>query len=108
MSEADPIEDVISDDDSEMVTVWAPEPSNDADDLLSSSIDQWIDDVKFETTEDVPIPDRLVDQVIGQEAGSVVIRKAAEQRRHADDRGSWNREVDARSLDDRLVAPRCS
>ena len=82
MSEADPIEDVISDDDSEMVTVWAPEPSNDADDLLSSSIDQWIDDVKFETTEDVPIPDRLVDQVIGQEAGSVVIRKAAEQRRH--------------------------
>ena len=47
MSEADPIEDVISDDDSEMVTVWAPEPSNDADDLLSSSIDQWIDDVKF-------------------------------------------------------------
>lgn len=82
MSEADPIEDVISDDDSEMVTVWAPEPSNDADALLSSSIDQWIDDVKFETTEDVPIPDRLVDQVIGQEAGSVVIRKAAEQRRH--------------------------
>ena len=82
MSEDDPIEDVISDDDSEMVTVWAPEPSNDADDLLSSSIDQWIDDVKFETTEDVPIPDRLVDQVIGQEAGSVVIRKAAEQRRH--------------------------
>ena len=82
MSEDNPIEDVISDDDSEMVTVWAPEPSNDADDLLSSSIDQWIDDVKFETTEDVPIPDRLVDQVIGQEAGSVVIRKAAEQRRH--------------------------
>ena len=35
MSEDDPIEDVISDDDSEMVTVWAPEPSNDADDLLS-------------------------------------------------------------------------
>ena len=59
MSEADPIEDVISDDDSEMVTVWAPEPSNDADALLSSSIDQWIDDVKFETTEDVPIPTAL-------------------------------------------------
>ena len=39
MSEADPIEDVISDDDSEMVTVWAPEPSNDADDcFLQASI----------------------------------------------------------------------
>ena len=82
MSEDDPMEDVINEDDSEMVTVWAPEPSNDSDELLSSSIDQWINDVKFETTEDVPIPERLVDQVIGQEAGSVVIRKAAEQRRH--------------------------
>ena len=82
MSEGDPMEDVIIEDDSEMVTVWAPEPSNDSDELLSSSIDQWINDVKFETTEDVPIPERLVDQVIGQEAGSVVIRKAAEQRRH--------------------------
>jgi len=82
MSEGDPMEDVINEDDSEMVTVWAPEPSNDSDELLSSSIDQWINDVKFETTEDVPIPERLVDQVIGQEAGSVVIRKAAEQRRH--------------------------
>ena len=82
MSEDEPVEDVIVEDDSDTVTVWAPEPSNDGDDLLASSIDQWINDVKFETTEDVPIPDRLVDQVIGQEAGSVVIRKAAEQRRH--------------------------
>ena len=60
MSEDDPMEDVINEDDSEMVTVWAPEPSNDSDELLSSSIDQWINDVKFETTEDVPIPERLV------------------------------------------------
>ena len=82
MSDEETIEEVISEDDSEMVTVWAPEPSNDSDELLSSSIDNWIEEVKFETTEDVPIPDRLVDQVIGQEAGSIVIRKAAEQRRH--------------------------
>ena len=82
MSEGETPEDVIADDDVEMVTVWAPEPTKDGDELLSSSIDQWIEDVKFESTEDVPIPDRLVDQVIGQEAGSVVIRKAAEQRRH--------------------------
>ena len=82
MSDDEAMEEVISEDDSEMVTVWAPEPSNDSDELLSSSIDNWIEEVKFETTEDVPIPDRLVDQVIGQEAGSIVIRKAAEQRRH--------------------------
>ena len=82
MAEEDAVEEVITEDDSEMVTVWAPEPTKDGDELLSSSIDSWIEEVKFETTEDVPIPERLVDQVIGQEAGSVVIRKAAEQRRH--------------------------
>ena len=76
-----PIEDV-TEEDSETVTIWAPEPSNGTDEVVQLSVDKWIDSVSFETTEDVPIPDRLVDQVIGQEAGSVVIRKAAEQRRH--------------------------
>ena len=65
----------------EEVTVWAPEPTG-ADEILSTSVEEWIADVEFESTADVPIPDRLVDQVIGQEAGSVVIKKAAEQRRH--------------------------
>ena len=64
------------------VTVWAPEPSAGRDDIIADSVEQWIQSVNFESTEDVPIPDRLVDQVIGQEAGSIVIRKAAEQRRH--------------------------
>ena len=66
MAEEDAVEEVITEDDSEMVTVWAPEPTKDGDELLSSSIDSWIEEVKFETTEDVPIPERLVDQVIGQ------------------------------------------
>ena len=64
------------------VTVWAPEPSAGGDDVIAESVEQWMQSVNFESTEDVPIPDRLVDQVIGQEAGSVVIKKAAEQRRH--------------------------
>jgi Lon-like ATP-dependent protease len=64
------------------VTIWAPEPGPDSDDVVKDSIDEWISSVEFSSTEDVPIPDRLVDQVIGQEAGSTVIRKAAEQRRH--------------------------
>ena len=68
--------------DIEEVTVWAPEPGPDSDDIVSLSVDDWIQSVDFTSTEDVPIPDRLVDQVIGQEAGSVVIKKAAEQRRH--------------------------
>ena len=62
-------------------TVWAPEPTG-SDEVLNQSVDDWIADVEFESTADVPIPERLVDQVIGQEAGSVVIKKAAEQRRH--------------------------
>ena len=63
------------------VTIWAPEPKG-SDEVLQSSIEEWIMDVEFESTEDVPIPKRLVDQVIGQEAGSLIIKKAAEQRRH--------------------------
>jgi Lon-like ATP-dependent protease len=63
------------------VTVWAPEPKG-SDEILKTSVEEWIKDVDFESTEDVPIPKRLVDQVIGQEAGSLIIKKAAEQRRH--------------------------
>ena len=63
------------------VTVWAPEPTG-SDEILNQSVEEWIGTVEFESTEDVPIPETLVDQVIGQETGSVVIRKAAEQRRH--------------------------
>ena len=63
------------------VTIWAPEPKG-SDEILQSSVEEWISEVNFESTKDVPIPKRLVDQVIGQEAGSIVIKKAAEQRRH--------------------------
>ncbi len=46
------------------------------------SIDVWIRTQEFRSTAEVKIPDRLVDQVIGQEAAVEVIRKAAEQKRH--------------------------
>ena len=73
-------EDVV-DTPAEEVTIWAPEAGG-TDEVLDSSVGDWISTVDFESTSDVPIPERLVDQVIGQEAGSVVIKKAAEQRRH--------------------------
>ena len=63
------------------VTIWSPEPTG-SDEIVTESVENWINSVEFVSTEDVPIPDTLVDQVIGQETGSVVIRKAAEQRRH--------------------------
>ncbi len=65
----------------EEVTIWAPEPTG-TDEIMTLSVDKWIDSVDFSSTEEVPIPETLVDQVIGQETGSVVIKKAAEQRRH--------------------------
>ncbi|MDP6906716.1 MAG: ATP-dependent protease LonB [Candidatus Thalassarchaeaceae archaeon] len=52
------------------------------DPLVEESVDEWLEGISFESTEDVPIPERLVDQVIGQEDAAIVIRKAAEQRRH--------------------------
>src|SRR2546430_8088712 len=45
-------------------------------------VDSWISKVDFHSTAEVKIPDRLVDQVIGQERAVEVIRKASEQKRH--------------------------
>ena len=57
------------------------------EEICSVPVEEWVDGLKlgdkeFQTTEDVPLPNRLVDQVIGQDAASIVVRKAAEQRRH--------------------------
>jgi Lon-like ATP-dependent protease len=45
-------------------------------------VDEWIESLGFQTTADIKIPDRLADQVIGQDAAVEVIKKAAEQKRH--------------------------
>lgn len=58
------------------------ESLDEKEDTLDIHVDKWLESVDFESTAEVPIPDRIVDQVIGQEDASVVIRKAAEQRRH--------------------------
>jgi ATP-dependent Lon protease len=43
---------------------------------------QWIQGEEFQTTADIPVPDKLLDQVIGQDHAVAVVRKAAEQKRH--------------------------
>jgi Lon-like ATP-dependent protease len=45
-------------------------------------IDKWIQDIKFNTTEDISVPESLLDQVIGQEQTVAIVKKAAEQKRH--------------------------
>jgi Lon-like ATP-dependent protease len=81
-----------------LVTIWSPESGNNVD-LNETPIDEWVRSIDFDSTEDVPIPERLVDQVIGQEAGSVVIKKAAEQRRHM-------MMINASEVYDRTLTPR--
>jgi len=45
-------------------------------------VDEWIDEQDFQTTADIKIPEKLADQVIGQDSAVEVIKKAAEQKRH--------------------------
>jgi Lon-like ATP-dependent protease len=52
------------------------------DEVTYEPIDRWVSKEAFETTGDVEIPERLVDQVIGQERAVQVVKKAAEQKRH--------------------------
>ena len=56
--------------------------SEDKDPVCEVHVEEWIESIDITSTADVPIPEKLVDQVIGQEAASIVVRKAAEQRRH--------------------------
>ncbi len=46
------------------------------------SVDEWIKKIDFKTTEEIAVPPRLIDQVIGQEEAVEVIKKAANQKRH--------------------------
>ena len=45
-------------------------------------INVWIQDIKFKTTEEIKVPERLLDQVIGQDSCVKIVKKAAEQKRH--------------------------
>lgn len=45
-------------------------------------IDKWIQDINFNTTEDIKVPESLLDQVIGQDQTVAIVKKAAEQKRH--------------------------
>ncbi|QLH75609.1 MAG: ATP-dependent protease LonB [Methanomassiliicoccales archaeon] len=45
-------------------------------------VDIWIQSQTFESTADIKIPEKLADQVIGQDAAVEVVKKAAEQKRH--------------------------
>src|SRR5712691_7983183 len=43
---------------------------------------KWIEGEPFTTTADIQVPEKLLDQVIGQDHAVTVVRKASEQKRH--------------------------
>ncbi len=45
-------------------------------------VDEWIKKVNIESTAEVKVPEKLIDQVIGQDEAVEVVKKAALQRRH--------------------------
>lgn len=50
--------------------------------ICTKPINEWIEEQNFNTTDEVEIPAKLADQVIGQDEAVYVIKKAAEQKRH--------------------------
>lgn len=49
---------------------------------MVEDVDDWIKKLEIESTAEIEVPERLIDQVIGQEEAVEVIKKAALQRRH--------------------------
>ncbi len=78
--------DDIEQPDQDALESWEDGPafgvSQDKDPICETPVEECISGVDITSTADVPIPPKLVDQVIGQEAAAIVVRKAAEQRRH--------------------------
>ena len=49
---------------------------------LAGPLDEWIEEQTFGSTEEIEIPDKMADRVIGQDRARDVIYKAASQKRH--------------------------
>jgi len=52
------------------------------DTVYAEPLDEWIENQDFRSTEEIEIPERMVDKVIGQESAVEIIRTAAAQKRH--------------------------
>ena len=50
--------------------------------MILPDVDEWMKTQGYGSTADVKIPEKLADQVIGQDSAVEVIKKAAEQKRH--------------------------
>ncbi len=57
-------------------------PSGEPPEAPANELDTWAKSLPFQTTAQVEVPNRLLDQVIGQDDAVEVARKAATQKRH--------------------------
>ena len=59
------------------LATWEEGPAfgvgEDKDPICDIPVEEWVLDLKVSSTEEVPIPEKLVDQVIGQEAASICL-----------------------------------
>ena len=55
---------------------------DDEEAIVADDEEDMLGGLDVETTEDIEVPDRLVDQVIGQDHARDIVKKAAKQRRH--------------------------
>ena len=70
MAEADEVADT-SEEEEVVTTIWAPEDTETVE-LSDTPVDEWVHSIDFDSTENVPVPERLVDQVIGQKPGHLL------------------------------------
>ncbi len=66
----------------EVIPTKTPSPAEAVTPLMLPPPAEWIKGQEFATTADVTVPEKLMDQVIGQDHAVTVVRKAAEQKRH--------------------------
>lgn len=65
-----------------MVEGEAPPSEEPGEPPVPNELDQWAAGLPYQSTSDVEVPARLLDQVIGQDDAVEVARKAATQKRH--------------------------
>lgn len=83
-NDAPPPEQAHDDGDDDVSSGFEDLGSDVATDIADEDIadDDLLGGLEIETTEEIEVPDRLVDQVIGQDHARDVVQKAAKQRRH--------------------------
>ena len=86
MGDEDQTDSANESDADEYLDTWEEGPAfgvgEDKDPICETPVEAWVSDLKISSTEEVPIPENLVDQVIGQEAASIVVKGGRAEKAH--------------------------